>query len=170
MVRYVDGPTAQAEIFVAAPPVRVWALVTDIQLPARFSNEFCGAEWVGDGPGPAVGASFRGRNEHPAIGAWQSTSVVVACDDGRVFGWDVQGDGGVAASWRFELEPEGAGTRLRQSARMGPARSGLTAAIEARPDKEERIIERRLEEWRANMQATVEGIKQLAESTSHPPS
>jgi uncharacterized protein YndB with AHSA1/START domain len=165
-VRYVDGPTSEAEIYVAAPPDRVWALVTDIELPARFSNEFCGAEWVGERPGPAVGAAFRGRNQHPAIGAWESTSVVVACEAGRVFGWDVQGYGGVAASWRFELEPEGDGTRLRHRARMGPARSGLTAAIEARPDKEERIIERRLEEWHTNLEATIRGIKQVAETPS----
>ena len=43
--------------------------------------------------------------------------------------------------------------------------SGLTPAIAAMPDKEERIILRRLEEHRANMQATVEGIKALAEDS-----
>jgi hypothetical protein len=47
---------------------------------------------------------------------------------------------------------------------MGPAPSGLTAAIEARPDKEERIVANRLAEWQRNMQATVEGIKARAES------
>jgi len=31
------------------------------------------------------------------------------------------------------------------------------------PDKEERIVARRLEEHRANMQLTLEGIKALAE-------
>ena len=48
---------------------------------------------------------------------------------------------------------------------MGPAPSGLNIAIEARPDKEERIVARRLEEHRANMQTTVDGIKRLAEAT-----
>jgi hypothetical protein len=47
---------------------------------------------------------------------------------------------------------------------MGPAPSGLTPAIEAMPDKEERIVARRLEEHRANMGATLAGIKELAES------
>ena len=58
----------------------------------------------------------------------------------------------------------GGGTRLRQWMCMGPAPSGLTPAIEAMPDKEERIIARRLDEHRANMAATVAGIKELAES------
>ena len=162
-MRYADGPTAEVEVHVAAPPARVWALLTDIDLPARFSGEFRGAEWLEGSPGPVVGARFLGRNEHPAIGAWQTISVVVACEPARTFGWDVQGPGGVAASWRFELTPDGEGTRLRQWARMGPAPSGLTAAIEARPDKEERIIENRLSEWYRDMRATVDGIKQLAE-------
>jgi uncharacterized protein YndB with AHSA1/START domain len=163
-MRYADGPTAEVEVHVAAPPERVWALLTDISLPARFSEEFRGAEWLEESPGPKVGARFLGRNEHPAIGAWQSISVVVACEPARTFGWDVQNSGGVGASWRFELTPDGDGTHLRQWARMGPAPSGLTPAIEARPDKEDRIIENRLAEWQRNMQATVEGIKALAEA------
>jgi hypothetical protein len=89
---------------------------------------------------------------------------VVACQPGQVFGWDVEAPDGVAASWRFELRADGEGCRLRHWARMGPASSGLTAAIEARPDKEERIVARRLGEWQRNMQATVDGIKALAES------
>ena len=164
-MRYADGPTAQVEVRVAARPEQVWALVTDINLPASYSDEFKGAAWTDEARGPCLGARFVGNNEHPAIGVWQSTSVVVACDPGRVFGWDVQGPDGVAASWRFELDPDGEGTRLRQWARMGPAQSGLSAAINAWPDKEERIIANRLAEWQRNMRATLEGIKMRAESS-----
>jgi len=46
---------------------------------------------------------------------------------------------------------------------MGPAPSGLTIAITAMPDKEERIVARRLEEYETNMRATLEGIKRVAE-------
>ena len=82
----------------------------------------------------------------------------------RCFGWYVGPEEMPAATWRFELEPADGGTRLRQWARMGPGPSGLTGAIEAQPDKEEKIVERRLEEWRTNMEATVAGIKRLAET------
>jgi hypothetical protein len=47
---------------------------------------------------------------------------------------------------------------------IGPAPSGLSPAIAAMPDKEERIIARRLDEHRANMLRTIEGIKALVES------
>ena len=69
-----------------------------------------------------------------------------------------------SSSWWFELEQEPDGVRLREGARIGPAPSGLTIAITSMPDKEERIIARRLVEFERNMRATVEGIKQLAEA------
>ena len=42
------------------------------------------------------------------------------------------------------------------------------AQIEAMPDKEERIVARRLDEHRANMVKTIEGIKALAEAQAQP--
>ena len=160
-MRYADGPTAEVEVVVHAPLERIWALVTDIGLPARFSSELRGAEWID--AGPAVGARFRGRNEHAAIGTWETTCVVTRCEPPRVFEWAVGSADHASAAWRFELEPDGETVRLRQWCRIGPAPSGLTPAILAMPGKEERIVARRLDEFRANMQATLDGIKQLAE-------
>jgi uncharacterized protein YndB with AHSA1/START domain len=161
-VRYSEGPTVEVEVYVEAPPSRVWELVSDIELPARFSEEFQGATWLDDGPSP--GARFRGRNRHPAVGEWEITCFLVGYEPERIFEWAVSDPEQPSASWRFELTPEGAGTRLKQWMRMGPARSGLNIAIDAMPDKEERIIARRQDEHRKNMTATVEGIKAVAES------
>jgi hypothetical protein len=163
-VRYAEGPTAEAEIYIAAPPHRVWALVSDISVPPRFSDELVATQWAEGGPPPAVGARFTGRSHHPVIGSWETTSVVAECTPDRCFAWSVETPRGFAASWRFELAPSGDGTLLRQHARMGPGPSGLTPAIEAAPDKEERIIARRLSQWQRNITATLQGIKALAES------
>ena len=170
-MKYADGPTAEVEVEVDAPPERVWPFVIDIDLPGRFSSEFQGAEWrTGADAGPALGATFEGRNHHPARGEWRTTSTIVAFEPQRCFGWAVSDTANPSAEWRFTLEPAGDGGRtiLRQWGRMGPGPSGLTPAIQAMPDKEERIVARRLEEWRTNMQATVEGIKALAEAARPP--
>ena len=161
-MRYAEGPTAEVEVLVEAPPDRVWALVTDIDLPARFSQELLGAEWLDEGP--ALGARFVGRSRHEALGAWETTSWVNRYEPLRAFGWAVSDPDQPSATWWFELEEEEGGVRLRQCARMGPAPSGLSIAIAAMPDKEERIVARRLQEFERNMLATLEGIKQLAES------
>jgi uncharacterized protein YndB with AHSA1/START domain len=160
-VRYEDGPTAEVEVLIDAPVERVWSLVTDINLPARFSSEFRGADWLDDPPG--VGARFVGRNWHKAMGEWTTTCIVDRYEPMRSFGWCVTDIENPSSTWWFELHPEHGGVRLRQGTRMGPAPSGLNIAITAMPEKEERIVARRLEEFEANMRATLEGIKQLAE-------
>jgi hypothetical protein len=161
-VKYEDGPTAEVEVLIDAPLERVWQLVTDIDLPARFSSEFLGAQWLDDTPG--LGARFQGRNHHKALGEWETTSYVNRYEPLRAFGWAVTDPDNPSASWWFELDAEPGGVRLRQGARMGPAPSGLSIAIAAMPEREERIIARRLEEYETNMRATLEGIKQLAEA------
>ena len=163
MVRYSEDPAVQVETHISAPPAVVWPLVSDITLPARFSTELVAAEWIGGGGGPRTGARFAGRNHHDAIGTWQVTCTVVRCDEERAFSWVVGDPSYPSARWGFELEAEGGGTRLQQWARLGPGPSGLTPVIEAMPDKEERIVARRLAEHEANMRRCVEGIKTLAE-------
>lgn len=160
-MKYADEPVAQVEITIDAPVERIWNLVTDIDLPARFSSEFLGAHWADDARG--VGARFVGRNHHKAMGEWETVSYVSRHEPMRVFAWSVTDLDYPSSTWWFELEPGDDGVLLRHGGRMGPAPSGLTIAITAMPDKEERIVARRLEEFEANMRATVEGIKQLAE-------
>ena len=55
MVKYADGPTASVEVAIAAAPEVVWPLISDIGLPARFSPELQGAEWIDDGPALGLG-------------------------------------------------------------------------------------------------------------------
>ena len=112
----------------------MWALVTDINLPGRFSTEFLGAEWAGDERG--VGAVFHGRNQHSAIGEWTIPCYVDTFDEGRAFGWCTSDAQQPGARWKFELDASVGRTRLRFSYVMGPGRSGTTRAIEMNPGKE----------------------------------
>lgn len=160
-LRLADQPGTWVEIDIDASPERVWAAVTDLDVPAKFSDEFLGASWTGDGP--ALGASFIGRNHHPSAGEWQVESFVDAYDEGRAFGWAVVDADEPGARWRFDLEPIASGTRLRYSMSLGPGPSGISIAIDAMPDKEPQILTRRVSEHHANMSRTVAGIKRLVE-------
>ena len=162
-LRLSDAPTAEVTLVVAATPLALWPLVSDIQLPARFSSEFRGAEWADGATGPTLGARFQGRNYHPAVGDWETTSTICEYEPERKFGWSVGDPECPAARWRFTLEPEDGHTRLTQWVQIGPGPSGISDAIDAMPDKESRILRRRLAEHRANMQATIAGIGSMAE-------
>ena len=159
---FADGPGIIVEADIDASLSSVWALVTDINLPGRFSSEFLGAEWAGEERG--VGAVFHGRNQHAAIGEWTIPCFVDTSDEGRAFGWRTSDPEQPGARWKFELDASVGRTRLRFSYVMGPGRSGTTRAIEMNPGKEARVLRRRLGEVQANMDRTVQGIKTLAET------
>jgi uncharacterized protein YndB with AHSA1/START domain len=160
---YAEKPTTDVATYVDAPPERVWRLVTDIQLIAEVSTELMSVRWDGT-DGPAVGATFVGRSHHPALGEWETTSIVIDLDEPRVFAWAVSAVDDPSTVWRFTLRPEGAGTMVTQWVQLGPGRSGLNHAIDRMPDKEERIIERRLSEFRNSMAANLARIKELSEA------
>lgn len=154
-------PGVTVEVDIDASPERVWELVSDINVPARFSTEFVGAEWV-DSDGPRLGASFTGRNAREDR-QWQTTCYVVACDPSRAFAWNVGNPDEPSAMWRFDLEAIGDGTRLRQHMNIGTRRSGTSRAMEEDPGQAEQILARRRDQLRRNMELTTQGIKGLAE-------
>ncbi|MGH1504627.1 MAG: nitroreductase family protein [Acidimicrobiales bacterium] len=161
-LRFADGPGAVVEVDIRAGAGRVWDLVTDIELPAQFSEEFLGAEWASDERG--LGAEFTGRNQHRAIGEWSISCFVDVFEAERSFGWCTSDPANPGARWRFDLDLQPGGTRLRFFYEIGPGPSGTTMAIDQMPDKEAKILRRRLDEVSANMTRTVEGIKALAET------
>ncbi|HEY7052168.1 MAG TPA: SRPBCC family protein [Mycobacterium sp.] len=163
-MRYRDQPTVEVTQRVRCDVPMAWRYVTDINLPARCSAELESAEWLGDADTVTLGARFRGRSRHEALGSWETVCEVVEVEDQRRWVWNVVSPDGVSATWGFEVEPASDGTLIRQWARMGPAPSGLSIGIAANPDKEARIISRRLSEWRQNMQANLEWIRTQAEA------
>ena len=164
--RVPDGDGVRRTI--DAPPAAVWDLVSDIGLSSRFSTEVSGAEWIDGATGPALDARFVGHSAHDAIGAWSTTCIVTGFEPERLFEWSVIGrDGDVSSIWRYTIASAGDGhARLDYWFQMGPGRGGLNYAIEAMPDKEERIVARRMEEHRVNMARVLDGVKELAEGAS----
>lgn len=162
--RYADTPTVQVQVWVDAPPERVWALVSDVQLMPSMSEELQAVEWLDGATGPGVGAKFVGHSRHEALGEWSTTSHVIECEPGRVFAWAVQDPARPTAVWRFRLAGKDGGTQLSEWMRMGPGRSGLSLAIDRMPDKEQKIVFVRMREFERNMTATLEHIKKLAEA------
>lgn len=164
-MRYAECPTVTVSVEIDAAPGLVWPIVSDIGLSSRFSTELSGAEWLDGASAPELDARFVGHSAHDAIGEWTTTCIVTGFDPGRVFEWSVVGsEGDVSSIWRYTVTDRGdEGTHLDHWFQMGPGRSGLNFAIDAMPGKEERIVARRLEEHRMNMQRVVDGVKELAE-------
>ncbi len=161
--RYADKPTVEASTWIDADPAKVWSLVSDIKLMPTLSNELQAIEWAEGADGPRLGARFVGHNEHHAFGRWSAPAQIVAYDEPREFAWAVGQAENPAATWRFRLTPRDGGTSLNYWMQMGPGRSGLSLAIDAMPDKEEKIVFVRLREFEGAMSKTLAAIKRLAE-------
>lgn len=162
--RYADRPTVEVRTWIDAPPAAVWALVSDIELMPDMSEELRSVAWLDGAAGPAVGARFVGCSEHEAFGTWETTSQVIEYVPESVLAWAVQDPAEPSAVWRFRLRPEDGGTELAQWMQLGPGRSGLSAAIDRMPEKEQKIVFVRLREFERSITATLAQIKRRAEA------
>jgi uncharacterized protein YndB with AHSA1/START domain len=168
VTRYSEKPTVEASTLVKASPEKLWPLITDIELIASLSTELQRARWLDEDTGVAVGRRFEGTNFHQARGEWCTVSSVIACTEPRVFSWAVENVEDPTAVWGFELTPTEDGTILRQFGQMGPGPSGLSEVIEKMPEKEERIVEHRLREFRAAIERNLSALRELAETGREP--
>ncbi|MEI8268949.1 MAG: SRPBCC family protein [Acidimicrobiaceae bacterium] len=157
-----DTPRADVEILINAPVEKVWPLISDPDLPAKFSEEFQGAVWL-DGATPSLGAKFKGTNKM-GESVWDTTSTITDFLVNEVFEWTVEDLENPVSIWSFRLSPSDGSTLLKMSGVLGTnTKTGLHAAIAKDPENEEKIVGWRMSNWRENMMKTVEGIKQLSE-------
>ena len=84
--RIEDGPGVVAEIDIESRPRKVWDLISDINMPALFSDEFVGAEWASEGQ-VGVGSKFTGRNSMAESREWETQCIVTKWLERETFEW-----------------------------------------------------------------------------------
>lgn len=139
---------------IAATPEQLWAIVAD---PTRHPD-FAGSgeprqTWrLDDGP-IRVGSRFQSQQQIGPV-RYQAVSVVTACEQPRLFRWNVR-----QADWDFRLEPVEGGTLVTHALRFTPAARGpLTRLL--RP-----ILGRRARYNIKGMVGTLRNLARLAGAT-----
>jgi uncharacterized protein YndB with AHSA1/START domain len=108
-------------VHMAAPPERIWELVSDVTKIGRYSPETFEAEWLEGATGPAVGARFRGHVKRNGKGpTYWSAATVTVCEPGREFAFGVGKPGKALNTWRYRLEAAGDGTDVTESFELTP--------------------------------------------------
>jgi hypothetical protein len=163
-----DLPGAVAEpldqcvdsIVIDAPVERVWELVTAIERYGEWSSENTGGYWrkkpdgsVGDG---RIGDQWVGINRRDGR-EWKGMVEIVRRDDNREFAFVTGGLEYNLVLWRYQLYPEGDGTRLVESWTL---RQPTPTILEKGPDEQRYRHDNAVE----SMRATLEGLKAAAES------
>jgi len=120
----------EVSIDIAAPPDRVYALVSDITRMGEWSPECVRCSWTKGATGPAVGARFKATNKGGRGPAWFNTPTVTAAEPGRIFEFNRNGPGIGSYTWRYVMEPTATGTRLTESfdaeRPLGPVMTWIT--------------------------------------------
>ncbi len=103
-------------VHIAAPPEKIWDLVSDVTKIGRYSPETFEAEWLDGATGPAVGAKFRGHVKRNGKGPiYWVTCTVLESEPGRVFAFAAGSSEKPLNVWKYELEPSGDGTDVTES-------------------------------------------------------
>jgi uncharacterized protein YndB with AHSA1/START domain len=110
----MDESTVTVERDIAAPADEVWAMVSDLPRMGEWSPENSGAKWTKGATGPAVGASFRGRNR-AGWRRWSTTGKVVECEPGKAFAFDIFAGPLKVATWSYRFELTAEGCRVAES-------------------------------------------------------
>lgn len=125
-----------AETTVAAPPDKVYAIVSDLRRSGEWSPECVGGSWVSGEPG-AVGSVFRGENLRgrevvawaPVVrGTWFTESEVVVAEPGLSFQWSMRNKAGVKQDsvWAYDIVPTpSGGSIVTHRFRMGSPTEGI---------------------------------------------
>ena len=97
----------RVEATIAAPPERVWALVSDVSQMPDWSPELVRMLPLKPG-GMRRGQWYVGINRRKGV-VWPTRNVVAVLEPPRTLAWDTTSSG---ARWVWELSPAGEGTRV----------------------------------------------------------
>ena len=111
----------EVTVRMAAPPEKVWALVSDVTRIGEFSPETFEAEWTRGSTGPEVGAYFKGHVKRNGVGPTYWTPCrVTRCVPDEVFEFRVGTDEVAVNNWGYRIEADGDGSLVTEYFRLEP--------------------------------------------------
>lgn len=114
----------RAEVYVDAPPARVWEVLADLSRMPAWSPELVRMVPLLPG-GLRLGQTYLGVNRRRAV-VWPTRNVVVGLDRGRVLAWETRSSG---ARWIWEVTPSGSGTAVVHRRPVPRRLTALSAAF-----------------------------------------
>ena len=111
----------EVTVRMAAPPEKVWALVSDVTRIGEFSPETFEARWTRGSTGPEVGAYFKGHVRRNGVGpTYWTPCQVTACVPGEVFEFRVGTEDLAVNNWGYRIQPDGDGSLVTEYFRLEP--------------------------------------------------
>ncbi len=153
---------AKVSIEIAAPPERVYALVSDVTRYGEWSPENLGGQWLDGAGGPLAGARFKAKNKRRF--SWSTTSTVQVADAAREFSF-ITGKAPGGTVWRYALEPSPTGGTIVSESFETEADPGFVEKFLTKLGTGVRWEDRGADLER-NMAATLDRLKTAAEAST----
>jgi uncharacterized protein YndB with AHSA1/START domain len=91
-------------IEIAAPPEKVWAVISDVTRTPEWSPVCHTVDWLPPSSGVEIGARFKGHNKLRMF-KWSRECVIDEAEPARSFAFHTEIDGEEATRWRYTVEP-----------------------------------------------------------------
>jgi hypothetical protein len=154
-------PSHTESVRIAAPPARVWELVTAMERYGEWSSENTGGYWRKGADGAAgtglVGDQFVGINRRDGV-EWKAAVEIVEREEGQAYAFVTGGSELNLVLWRYELAPDADGTLLTEQWTLRNPSFFLEQGGEAE-------VARRAANARESIAATLQGMKATAEGS-----
>lgn len=113
--------SGEVTVRMAAPPEKVWALVSDVTRIGEFSPETFEARWTRGSTGPEVGAYFKGHVKRNGVGpTYWTPCQVTQCVPNELFEFRVGTEGVPVNNWGYRIQPDGDGSLVTEYFRLEP--------------------------------------------------
>lgn len=142
-------------IDIAAPPEKVWALVSDLPRLAQWSPQVL-RSWT-KGRAPIGEGTYLTNINHRGLLVWPTHSKVVRFEPGREIAWKIKENGTI---WSFVLEPTAQGTHLVQHREAPNGLSEISISLTDRFMGGQGVFQAELQH---GMRQTLAQVKALAE-------
>jgi uncharacterized protein YndB with AHSA1/START domain len=114
--------SGEVSAWMAAPPEKVWALVSDVTRIGEFSPETFDAEWTRGSTGPEVGATFRGHvKRNGVVPTYGAPCQVSRCVPNELLEFRVGSEAVAVNNWGYRLEAHEGGTLVTEHFRLEPS-------------------------------------------------
>lgn len=146
-------------IEIAAPPEKVYGLVSDLPRMGEWSPENVGGKWKGGVTKAAPGAKFAGKNKNGKK-KWGAGVVINEAQEPTRVSWTVKMGPISGASWAYDIEPTGTGCKVTETwtdTRSAPLRPDAVGKMVTG------VADRRTF-TKTNIETTLANLKKAAES------
>lgn len=150
------SPNDVVSLRIAAPPQRLYDLLSDITQMPRWSPETYRTRWIRGATRAVPGARFRGTNRWRWI-RWTTTVEVEVADPGRELTFVTVLSGRKRTRWSYTFEAQNGGTMVTES------RTSLSVSL-VRGNFDRFFMRGHVESYTSGMRMTLERLRAVAEA------